>query len=67
MDKTSKKTSFNISSHTINIYISNDKTDRVNLLTHVNNLIEKELSGLDVDTKNLELKDKLDLLAMVRI
>lgn len=67
MDKTSKKTSFNISSHTINIYISNDKTDRVNLLSHVNNLIEKELSGLDIDTRNLELKDKLDLLAMVRI
>lgn len=67
MDKTSNKTSFNILSHTINIYISNDKTDRVNLLSHVNNLIERELSILDIDTKNIELKDKLDLLAMVRI
>lgn len=67
MDKSTKKTSFNIFSHTINIFINQKQTERVNLLFRVNQLIEIELNKLSIDTNNIDLNDKLDLLAMVRI
>lgn len=67
MDKSTKKTSFDIFSHTINIFINRAQTERVNLLFRANQLIDLELNKLGIDTKNIDLNDKMDLLAMVRI
>jgi hypothetical protein len=67
MDKLTKKTSFKIFSHTINIFINRNQTERVNLLFRVNQLIDLQLNKLAIDTRDIDLNDKLDLLAMVKI
>ena len=67
MDKRSKKISFNEFYHTLNIYTTRLKTDRLNLFDHVNKLVDIQLKILDIEIKNVDLSDKLDLLAMVKI
>lgn len=67
MDKVSRKISFNSFNHTLNVYTSRLKTERLELLSHVNKLLDIQLKNLEIETKNVSLNDKLDLLAMVMI
>lgn len=67
MNKKSKEIVFERFTHTINIYIKRLQKEKVNLLVRVNKLLDMELNDLEIETKNIGLNDKLDLLAMVRI
>lgn len=67
MDKVSRKISFLGFNHTLNVYTSRLKTERLDLLLYVNKLIDIQLKSLVIETKNVSLNDKLDLLAMVMI
>lgn len=67
MDKTTRKIVFDKFQHTLNIYMDRASSERLDLIIHVSKLLDKELKNLEIDTKNIDLNDKLDLLSMVRI
>lgn len=67
LHKPSRKIVFGSLSHTIKLYLYHSKTERVDLMIKVNNLVDIELNNLEIETNGISLNDKLDLLAMVFI
>lgn len=67
MHKTSREIVFGHLTHSVKLYVNRFKTELVDLMVRVNQLIDIELNNLEIETNGVSLNNKLDLLAMVVI
>jgi hypothetical protein len=67
LNKASGKIVFGDFKHTAYMSLTQFRTKQSDLVLHVSKLVDSRLNALNMETKNVSLNDKLDLMAMIHI